>query len=225
MPNEAIKQFQDLSSTKYCLIEPPVSIVVPASENEADRTISHQSWLSAIGTNTPYFSEIDSGDIINIKLRFNRYARVYYTLATSECNIKNEWIGAINRYQGYVDHTHWATLENTIAGYTDEYQPEIHNISFAIDEPAILPEVYYNQNVHVLRDVNAIIYEKIDESQFFTTILSDRNIETREEIYKVELQMFENFPDGNFRFSVRCIPSKIEIDSYIKSKNLLYYKE
>jgi hypothetical protein len=225
MSNESINPFQDVSGTKYCLIEPPVGVVVLTSENETDRTISHQNWLSTIGKNVPYISEIDSGDIINIKLRFNRYARVYYTLATSECTIKNEWIEAINQYQGYVDDTRWVVYENTIAGYLDEDQPEIHQITLAVDEPAFLPEFYYNQNVHALQDVKAIIYERIDASQCFTAVLSDRNIETREEIYKIELQMFENFPHGNFRFSVRCIPNKSDIDSYIKTKNLLYYKE
>jgi hypothetical protein len=225
MSNESINLFQDESGTKYCLIEPPVGMLVSASVNETDRTISHQSWLSAIGKNISYISEIDSGDIFNIKMRFNRYARVYYTLATSECNNKNEWIEAINQYQGYVDDTHWVVYENTIAGYLDEDQPEFHKIALTVDEPALLPEVYYNQKVYRLQDVKAIIYERIDDSQCFTAVLSDRNIETRGEIYKIELQMFENFPHGNFRFSVRCIPNKSDIDSYIKFRNLLFYKE
>jgi hypothetical protein len=224
MSNDSISPFQDVSGAKYCLIEPPVGIV-PASENETDRTISQQKWLSSIDKNLPYVSEIDSGDIINIKLRFNRYARVYYTLATSECNIKKEWIEAINQYQGYVNNSQWTVYENTIAGYLNEDQPEIHKITLTVDEPAFLPEVFYNQNVHALQDVKAIILERIDDSQCFTAVLSDRNIETREEIYKIELQMFEKFPHGNFRFSVRCIPSKSDIDSYIKTKNLLFYEE
>ena len=30
MPNEAVNQFQDVSGTKYCLIEPAVGVVVTA---------------------------------------------------------------------------------------------------------------------------------------------------------------------------------------------------
>jgi hypothetical protein len=219
MPDEAFSQSQDNSGRQDCLIGSPADGVVFISGDETEKTVSYQNWLSTLAKPKPYYYEINSGDIFDIKAIFNRYARVYYTLATFECNVKTDWIEAIDQYQGYFNQIY----KNTIADYVDEYQPEIYMVSIGVDEPSFKPEDLYTQNIHTLQDVKAIIYEILNDSQNFTTVLSKRNVETREQIYKTELQMFENFPRLNLRFSVRCITNESDIDSYIKNKKLLYY--
>ena len=220
MPDEAFSQSQDDLGRQDCLIGSHADDVVLVSGDETEKTISYQDWLSTLAKPKPYYYEINSGDILDIKGNFNRYARFYYTLATFECNVKTDWTRAIEQYQGYFNQIY----ENTIAGYVDEYQPEIHTVPIGVDEPSFTPKDLYTQNIHTLQDVKVIIYEILNDSQNFTTVLSKRNVETREQIYKTELQMFENFPLLNFQFSVRCITNENDIDSYIKNKELLYYK-
>lgn len=224
MPDEAFVQSNEISATQHSLIGTLKDVRISNLENEADKTIPHQNWLSKLSRAMPYYSEIDSGDVLNIKANYNRYAKVYYTLATLECSVKNEWIVALEHDQGYFYQTYLIESENTITGYAIENQPEIYT-SIDVDETSVKAEDFYTQNVHNLPDVKAIVKEKLNDSQYFTTVLSKRNIETREQIYKIELQVFKNFPREYFRFSVRCIANKSDIGYYIINKKLLYYVE
>jgi len=224
MPNESFLQVNNISVTQHCLIGTPSDLRANNIEDETDKTEPYQNWLSGIAKAIPYYSVIDSGDVHSVRVNYNRYAKVYYTLATLECNVKKEWTETLKQYQGYFDQKNLFEYENTISEYSNENQPEVNIVSILADETIMKAEDFYTQKVHTFPDVKAVIYERLNNSQHFTTVLNRRNIKTREQIYKIELKMFENYSSEDFQFFVRSIPFKNDIDSYIKNKKLLYYK-
>ncbi len=88
----------------------------------------------------------------------------------------------------------------------------------------ISPENFYITKVSDLPNIEAIVYEILPDTKHFTTILSKRDIETREKIYNIEMKMFETFKSESFKFSVNHINKPYELDSIIKNKNVLFHK-
>jgi len=86
------------------------------------------------------------------------------------------------------------------------------------------PENFYVNNICELPNIEAIVSEIFSSEKHFMTILSNRDIATREKIYLVELKMFELFSKENFRFSVNYIHKPGELDSLIKNKTVLFHK-
>lgn len=83
---------------------------------------------------------------------------------------------------------------------------------------------FYTQKVIGLPNIEAIVYEILSNSQHFMTILSKRDLETREKIYNIEMKMFDTFKNENFKFSVNYINKPDELYSMIKNKNVLFHK-
>ncbi len=88
----------------------------------------------------------------------------------------------------------------------------------------ISPENFYITKVSDLPNIEAIVYEILPDTKHFTTILSKRDVETREKIYNIEMKMFETFKSESFKFSVNHINKPYELDSIIKNKNVLFHK-
>ena len=85
------------------------------------------------------------------------------------------------------------------------------------------PENYYTEEIAYLPNVKAIIYQKISKVKHITTILNERNLETREYIYKVEMLIFESFPNQQFHFSIICYNEPHELDELIKGKDIFFF--
>lgn len=88
----------------------------------------------------------------------------------------------------------------------------------------ISPENFYITKVCDLPNIEAIAYEILTEAKHFMTILSKRDVETREKIYNIEMEMFATFKNDSFKFSVNYIHNPNELDSIIKNKNVLFHK-
>ena len=142
MQDEAFIQLDDLSVPQHCLISAFRDVEVVNLQNDAYKTIPHQGWLSGLGKVMPYYSELDSGDILRIKGNYNLYAQVHYTLATFECSVKIEWIEALVQYQGHFSEIDLVETENTITEFTIENQPEIFSVLVTADETSIKPSVF-----------------------------------------------------------------------------------
>ncbi len=86
------------------------------------------------------------------------------------------------------------------------------------------PENFYVNNICKLPNIEAIVYGVLPTEKHFITILSKRDLMTREKIYLVELKMFDIFKNENFRFSVDYIHNSEELASLIKGKSVLFHK-
>ncbi len=92
-------------------------------------------------------------------------------------------------------------------------------------KPLVLsPEKYYTYKVSKLQDIEAIVFYESENIKRFTTILSKRNIEVRDRIYDIELEMFEKYLDLNFYFVVDNITKPTDLNSLITGKRVLYHK-
>lgn len=87
-----------------------------------------------------------------------------------------------------------------------------------------LTEYTYLEIIHGLPSVKAIVCESISDVKHFITILDKRDIETREKIYRVEMRMFDLYPNKQFQFSVYHFHSQEDIDIFIKNKNILFFE-
>lgn len=88
----------------------------------------------------------------------------------------------------------------------------------------ITPENFYLQSICNLPNVEAIICEILPDAKHFITILSKRDLETREKIYNIEMEMFDSYKDKQFRFSVNYIHKQHELNLLIKNKKVLFHK-
>lgn len=84
-------------------------------------------------------------------------------------------------------------------------------------------EFSYVNLLHQLPSVKAIVCEVTSDVKYLTTILDNRNLETREKIYDIEIQMFDLYPNKQFEFSVCHFDSQKDIDIFIKNKKILFY--
>ncbi|MBU3980991.1 MAG: hypothetical protein KKG97_06715 [Proteobacteria bacterium] len=87
-----------------------------------------------------------------------------------------------------------------------------------------LTEYTYLEIIHGLPSVKAIVCESTPDVKHFITILDKRDIETREKIYRVEMRMFDLYPNKQFQFSVYHFHSQKDIDIFIKNKNILFFE-
>lgn len=144
----------------------------------------------------------------------NTYAENAITMLLTRENYK-KWHEQIYSFQLNISKTCvvWENPTEQILNYLDEYRSLILN-----------PENYYINNVSDLPNIEAIIYEILPNARHFTTILSKRDLETREKIYNIEMKMFETFKSKNFRFSVNYIHKPDELAAIIKNKNVLFHK-
>lgn len=85
-------------------------------------------------------------------------------------------------------------------------------------------EYTYLELIHGLPSVKAIVCESISNIKHFITVLNKRDIETREEIYKVEMKMFDMYPNKQFQFSIYHFQNQKDLDIFIRNKNILYFE-
>ncbi len=86
-------------------------------------------------------------------------------------------------------------------------------------------EYTYLELIHGLLSVKAIVCESISNIKHFITILNKRDVETREKIYRVEMKMFDMYPNKQFQFSIYHFQIQKDLDTFIKNKNILYFEQ
>lgn len=90
------------------------------------------------------------------------------------------------------------------------------------------PNYFYLENVKNLDNVEYILKEKTGNSYHFITIINKENEKTRNQIYNVELAMYEKYEKYkkyNFKFSIYQVSEEDEINIMIRGKNILFRKE
>lgn len=87
------------------------------------------------------------------------------------------------------------------------------------------PENFYLQKVSKLPNIEAITYEDLSHIKYFTTILSKRDIDIREHIYDIEMEMFTLYPDSQFNFSVTYLRKPNSLGVLIRNKRVLFHKD
>lgn len=89
---------------------------------------------------------------------------------------------------------------------------------------SVSPENYYTYKVSKFNNIEAIVFNELDNVKCFKAILSKRDLEVRDKIYDIELEMFEQYPDQKYYFIVDYITKSNELDSLVKNKKVLYLK-
>lgn len=89
---------------------------------------------------------------------------------------------------------------------------------------AISPNHFYNSNIYKLQSVKAIVCEVVNNVTYLKTILSKRDVETREKIYEVEMRMFDRFKDVHFEFSTDYFRTPQELSMLLVNKTILFYE-
>lgn len=144
----------------------------------------------------------------------NKYAENAITVVLAKENYI-KWYG--QNYRALLDVSKaygvWVDSTDTILNYLEEDRSLILNL-----------ENFYIKNVSELRNIEAIVYEILPDARHFTTILSKRDLETREKIYVIEMKIFETFKNEKFSFSVNYIHKPDELTAIIKNKNVLFQK-
>lgn len=88
----------------------------------------------------------------------------------------------------------------------------------------ISPETFYLQNVCSLSGIEAITYEDMSGTKYFTTILTERDLLIREKIYDIELKMIELYQNIQFEFSVISLRTPQDLGLLVKNKMILFHK-
>lgn len=83
---------------------------------------------------------------------------------------------------------------------------------------------FYIQKVKNLPNVRAILSEALPDSKHLLTVLNVRNLDTRERIYEIEMQMYDNYPNGKYTFSIKHIQDSHELHLFLKDKTALLVK-
>jgi hypothetical protein len=89
---------------------------------------------------------------------------------------------------------------------------------------ASMEEFYYEHICH-LPGVEAILCEALSDITHFITILSTRDVETREKIYSVELNLFELYQDSQVTFSVSYLHNSGDLHTFSNHKKVLFQKQ
>lgn len=84
---------------------------------------------------------------------------------------------------------------------------------------------FYREHIRHLPGVEAILCETLSDITHFMTILSTRDVETREKIYSVEMQMFDVYTNDQLTFSVSYLHHPENLYMFIKNKNVLFLKQ
>ena len=87
-----------------------------------------------------------------------------------------------------------------------------------------MEEFYYEHICH-LPGVEAILCETLSDITHFITILSTRDVETREKIYRVELNLFELYQDSQVTFSVSYLHNSGDLHTFSNNKKVLFQKQ
>jgi len=142
----------------------------------------------------------------------------YCHLRPAHCE-KVVWLNEV--WDSYYRVVYPAESENTVS-FIEPIDYSVHTESeeFFVD----IPEYTYTESIHILPGVKAIVCEHISDVKHLITILNKRNLETREKIYRVEMKMFDLYPNMQFQFSVYCFSDQEELDISIKNKNILYFE-
>jgi len=120
------------------------------------------------------------------------------------------------------------SLLNEEDTYTsDKYEDyhEVHLTFYQYEKYNISPETYYVREISNLSNVEAITTGSFNNYKHFKTILNKRDVEIREKIYKVELEMHEIFENETFVFSIDHLENSQELNTFIKDKSVLFYKQ
>ena len=88
----------------------------------------------------------------------------------------------------------------------------------------VAPEVFFINRVHNLPNIEAVVRHVFHDYSHFITVLSYRDIEVRDKLYNIELEMFEEFPDCRFYFTVSWLSDNNNLITFIKNKEVLFYK-
>jgi len=84
---------------------------------------------------------------------------------------------------------------------------------------------FYHEHIRHLPGVEAILCETLSDITHFLTILSARDVETREKIYRVEMDMFDGYKNTQLTFSVSYLHNPEDLYMFIKNRNVLFLKQ
>lgn len=133
-----------------------------------------------------------------------------------------DWINDI--WENYYDVVYSTEVEDTFA-FIEAKGFYAGVIGYRIELLDDFSEYTYLELIHGLPSVKAIVCEPISNIKHFITILNKRDIETREEIYRVEMKMFDMYPNKQFQFSIYHFQIQKDLDTFIKNKNILYFEQ
>lgn len=122
----------------------------------------------------------------------------------------------INEYESL-----YSQVNLTASSYYESYLEDY--LENCLHSPSYPAEYFYASHVAKVEGVKAIVLEKSGDSEHFITVLSVRDFGVREEIYNIEMKMFDIYEGKEFAFSIMTLPEDRDIDSFISGKNLLYY--
>ncbi len=178
--------------------------------NSVQRPNSHNMYAENYGwfvreTDPIYHeSEIESG-LDNL---LDNLKSIHCTYHVGDSSFKN-WQGLSVITKGtksYIDYDHiwveWGSSENVFS---------------------ITPESFYLHQVKRLSKVEIILVDNAEETKHFITILNEKSQVTREEIYEIEMRMFDFF-ETKLSFSILHLKHSHDILNLIKDKTVLYYK-
>lgn len=89
---------------------------------------------------------------------------------------------------------------------------------------SLSPAEFYCQQICRLPGVEAILQEYQPDVTHFITILAHRDLETREKIYAVEMEMFAAYPHLALTFSVSYLPTPHDVSMFLKHRHVLFQK-
>ena len=156
---------------------------------------------------------IDGKEMLSYRFQ-NNYAENAIKMLLARESYK-KWHDQIYNFLLDISKTYveWENPLEKILNYLEEDRSLIVN-----------PKNFYIKQVSELPNIEAIVYEILPDARHFMTILSKRDLETREKIYYIEMKMFETFKNESFKFSVSYTHKPYELDSIIKNKNVLFHK-
>lgn len=146
---------------------------------------------------------------------------VKYCQLEPDCCENVGWLNDV--WDNYNKVVYPTKIESTVTfGETTGYFVEVSG--YTVKLLADFAEYTYLELIHGLRSVKAIVCESISDIKHFITILDKRDIETREEIYKVEMKLFDLYPNKQIQFSIYSFQNQKDLDIFIKNKKLLYFE-